>query len=106
MKEYYAIAGVVGIVTGIGGMIIGYYRSETSLARNYISKADCKECVMKVEVSTLAEAVKLAAKDLRQGAKTFTDLRIDMALVKQKLNISEDKISRTKIREQLENNDD
>lgn len=99
--EHYLITGTIGLVTGVGGIVIGYYRSEANVAKNYISKKDCEGCAMKVEISHLAKDLSDAAKSLKTGDQLFTDLRIDIELIKQKLKINDDKLKRQIIRDQI-----
>ena len=74
---------IIGLVTGITGSFIGFYRAKSTMAAtmaSYITKKDCVDCSVKA-------AVKESAQDLKEGREMFEEIRIDIALIKQKLNI-------------------
>jgi len=76
------ITAFVGLSMGTIGIVIGFYRSSSKMATNYISKTDCERCAVK-------KTVKESSIDLKEGRKAFEEIRIDIALIKQKLGVEE-----------------
>jgi len=89
----YAATAVIGGVCGLGGLLIGYYKAKANFAetlQGYLSKEDCANCQLKTEVAALAGGLRQAAEDLREGAKLFSELRVDIAVIKVKLGVDSD----------------
>ena len=93
MNPYaWAVVVIVGALCTCAGMIIAYYKAkaefEVRLARRmaaYITKEDCKNCSIKADLSELCTILKEHSKDLRDGTKAFEALRLEIALIKQRL---------------------
>lgn len=81
--ELYIVSGAVGALGVVGGLTVGYYKAVSSLSQTFISKEDCEKCGVRKDVEA-------AAQDLRQGRETFEAIKLDLAVIKNRLGIKDD----------------
>lgn len=73
----------------LAGIVIGFYKSKADIADKYVSKDDCQKCSVKVDMANLASDMKEATEDLKRGSRTFTEIKISLAVIAEKLGIKD-----------------
>ena len=75
------------------GLIIGYYKARadfTKVLQDYLSKDDCDDCTLKVEVQNVAKENEKTEQDLQRGRDMFRKLELSLAEIKVHLGIKSD----------------
>lgn len=80
----------ISVVSCIGGLTIGYYKARVDDAERYVSKDACEKCEVRTSMGNVCEDMKGAVAELKRGNRTFTALRIDLAVIKTRLGIKSD----------------
>ena len=85
----------------IAGLIVGflltalasYYKARSEFRdklQDYISKDECRGCSIKTEVQNVIRDIKQITKDLKEGSRLFSQLKVDTAVIKDRLGVKND----------------
>lgn len=93
MTGTQVLIGVIGVIVALGsavvGVIIGFYKCRADLSEQYVSKDDCHECSVKAEIVRLSKNMESATAELEAGHKTFTIIKVSLAVIADEMKVKD-----------------